>query len=131
MKPPKNSVCLWYNNDAEEAANFYAQTFPDSQVLEVNRAPSDYPSGKEGDVIVVWFTVMGHYVHGTERWPHVQAQRSLLVPGVHRRPGGDRPILERHRRQRRRGEHVRLVQGQVGDLLADHAAGACRSPRRP
>jgi 2-polyprenyl-6-hydroxyphenyl methylase/3-demethylubiquinone-9 3-methyltransferase len=57
--PPKNTVCLWYNNDAEEAARFYAETFPDSYVGEINRAPGDYPDGKEGDVLVVWFTVMG------------------------------------------------------------------------
>ena len=55
----KNTVCLWYDGDAEEAANFYAKTFPDTSVTQVDRAPSDYPSGKEGDPIVVWFTVMG------------------------------------------------------------------------
>jgi 2-polyprenyl-6-hydroxyphenyl methylase/3-demethylubiquinone-9 3-methyltransferase len=58
-KPPKNTVCLWYDGDAEEAANFYAKTFPDSRVDSVHRAPGDFPSGKEGDVLVVWFTVMG------------------------------------------------------------------------
>jgi len=56
---PKNTVCLWYDGDAEEAANFYAKTFPDSRVDQVDRAPADYPAGKEGDPIVVWFTVMG------------------------------------------------------------------------
>ena len=56
---PKNLVCLWYDNDAEAAANFYARTFPDSRVTAVHRAPGDYPSGKEGDVITVEFTVMG------------------------------------------------------------------------
>lgn len=55
----KNTVCLWYDRDAEEAANFYARTFPDSSVERTDRAPADYPSGKEGDVIVVHFTVMG------------------------------------------------------------------------
>jgi 2-polyprenyl-6-hydroxyphenyl methylase/3-demethylubiquinone-9 3-methyltransferase len=55
----KNTVCLWYDGTAEEAARFYAATFPDSTVDEVVRAPADYPSGKEGDVIVVLFTVMG------------------------------------------------------------------------
>ncbi|MBX7134273.1 MAG: VOC family protein [Fimbriimonadaceae bacterium] len=55
----KNTVCLWYDGDAEEAANFYAKTFPDSSVGQVDRAPADYPSGKEGDPIVVWFNVMG------------------------------------------------------------------------
>lgn len=57
--PAKNTVCLWYNGDAEEAAHFYARTFPDSHVGEVHRAPGDFPSGKAGDVLVVWFTVMG------------------------------------------------------------------------
>lgn len=59
MNRPKNSICLWYDGDAEEAANFYAKTFPDSSVDQIDHAPGDYPSGKEGDVIVVWFTVMG------------------------------------------------------------------------
>ena len=56
---PKNTICLWYNHDAEEAANFYAKTFPDRQVPAVHRAPGDYPSGKEGDVLTVEFTVYG------------------------------------------------------------------------
>ncbi|WP_341798597.1 MULTISPECIES: VOC family protein [unclassified Pseudomonas] len=55
----KNTVCLWYDNDAEEAANFYASVFPDSKVVALHQAPADYPSGKEGDVITVEFTVMG------------------------------------------------------------------------
>lgn len=55
----KNKICLWYDKDAEEAARFYAETFPDSEVTAVHRAPSDFPSGKEGDVLVVDFTVVG------------------------------------------------------------------------
>jgi predicted 3-demethylubiquinone-9 3-methyltransferase (glyoxalase superfamily) len=55
----KNTICLWYNDDAEEAAQFYAATFPDSSVGAVFRAPSDYPSGKAGDVLTVDFVVMG------------------------------------------------------------------------
>ena len=58
-RPPKNRVCLWYDGDAEEAARFYAETFPDSSVDAVHRAPGDYPAGKEGDVLTVEFTVMG------------------------------------------------------------------------
>jgi len=58
-KPAKNTVCLWYNRDAEEAARFYAKTFPDSSVGAVHRAPADFPSGKKGDALVVEFTVMG------------------------------------------------------------------------
>ena len=55
----KNKVCVWYNGDAEEAARFYAKTFPDSSVGMVLRAPGDYPAGKQGDVLTVEFTVMG------------------------------------------------------------------------
>jgi 2-polyprenyl-6-hydroxyphenyl methylase/3-demethylubiquinone-9 3-methyltransferase len=49
----KNTICLWYERDAEEAAHFYAKTFPDSAVKAVRRAPGDYPSGKQGDVLVI------------------------------------------------------------------------------
>ena len=59
MKPAKNTICLWYDGAAEEAARFYASTFPDSCVTALHRAPADYPSGKQGDVLTVEFTVMG------------------------------------------------------------------------
>lgn len=58
-KPAKNTICLWYDGTAEEAANFYAKTFPDSAVTAVHRAPADFPSGKKGDVLTVQFTVLG------------------------------------------------------------------------
>jgi len=58
-KPAKNTICLWYNGDAEEAARFYAETFPDSSVDAVHLAPGDFPSGKKGDVLTVEFTVLG------------------------------------------------------------------------
>ncbi len=58
-KQAKNTICLWYDRDAEDAARFYAKTFPDSSVGAVLRAPGDYPSGKKGDVLTVEFTVMG------------------------------------------------------------------------
>lgn len=56
---PKNTVCLWFDKDAEEAANFYAETFPDSAVTSVFHAPSDFPDGRQGDVLTVAFTVCG------------------------------------------------------------------------
>ena len=56
---PKNTICLWFDKDAHEAARFYAATFPDSKVTAVLRAPGDYPGGKEGDVLTVEFTVLG------------------------------------------------------------------------
>jgi predicted 3-demethylubiquinone-9 3-methyltransferase (glyoxalase superfamily) len=55
----KNTICLWYDGAAEDAANFYARTFPDSSVGAVRRAPGDFPSGKKGDVLTVEFTVAG------------------------------------------------------------------------
>lgn len=57
--PAKNTICLWYDRDAEEAARFYASVFPDSYVKAVLRAPGDYPAGKQGDVLTVEFTVLG------------------------------------------------------------------------
>ena len=59
MTVPKNTLCLWYDGTAEEAATFYAATFPDSSVNAVHRAPGDYPSGHKGDVLTVDFTVVG------------------------------------------------------------------------
>jgi predicted 3-demethylubiquinone-9 3-methyltransferase (glyoxalase superfamily) len=55
----KNTICLWFNGTALEAAEFYAKTFPDSAVKAVHRAPGDYPAGKEGDILTVEFTVAG------------------------------------------------------------------------
>ena len=55
----KNRICLWYDNNAEAAASFYAETFPDSVVGTVHRVLSEYPSGKAGDVLIVEFTVAG------------------------------------------------------------------------
>jgi predicted 3-demethylubiquinone-9 3-methyltransferase (glyoxalase superfamily) len=56
---PKNTICLWYDKDAEDAAKFYAATFPDSSVRAVRKAPADFPGGKQGDVLTVEFTVLG------------------------------------------------------------------------
>ena len=55
----KNTICLWYNHDAEEAAQFYAKTFPNSSVDSVHKAPSNFPGGKAGQVLTVQFTVCG------------------------------------------------------------------------
>ena len=56
---PKNTICLWFDHDAEAAARFYAATFPDSHVGAISRAPSDFPGGKAGQVLTVNFTVAG------------------------------------------------------------------------
>ena len=70
--PAKNTICLWYDGDAEEAARFYAETFPDSSVDAVHKAPADFPSGKKGDVLTVQFTVMGIPCLGLNGGPGVE-----------------------------------------------------------
>ncbi len=72
----KNTICLWYDGDAEEAARFYAKTFPNSAVQAVHRAPGDYPAGKQGNVLTVEFTVMGIPclgLNGGPKFKHTEA----------------------------------------------------------
>ncbi|MEJ5150588.1 VOC family protein [Comamonas sp. MYb396] len=73
----KNTVCLWYQGDALDAAQFYAQTFPDSAVGAVHRAPGDYPDGRQGDVLVVEFNVAGIACIGLNGGPHFQHNESF------------------------------------------------------
>ena len=74
---PRVTVCLWYEHDAEQAAQFYARTFPDSRVGRVQRAPGDYPDGKQGDVLVVEFTVLGIPCIGLNGGPHFKHNESF------------------------------------------------------
>src|SRR5262245_62284617 len=74
---PKNIICLWFDKDAEAAARFYAETFPDSKVTAVHKAPGDFPSGKQGDVLTVDFTVCGVPCLGLNGGPEFkQTERS-------------------------------------------------------
>jgi predicted 3-demethylubiquinone-9 3-methyltransferase (glyoxalase superfamily) len=68
----KNTICLWFDKDAEAAARFYAATFPNSKVTAVHKAPGDYPSGKKGDVLTVEFTVIGIPCLGLNGGPAIQ-----------------------------------------------------------
>jgi predicted 3-demethylubiquinone-9 3-methyltransferase (glyoxalase superfamily) len=77
MTQAKNRICLWYDGNAEEAARFYAETFPDSSVDAVHRAPGDYPAGKEGGVITVDFTVMGIPCLGLNGGPQFRHNESF------------------------------------------------------
>ena len=73
---PKTTLCLWYDHDAEDAAKFYARTFPGSSLGAVRRAPGDYPNGKQGDALVVEFTVLGLPcigINGGPRFRHSEA----------------------------------------------------------
>jgi 3-demethylubiquinone-9 3-methyltransferase len=85
----KNTICVWYDKDAEAAARFYAETFPDSAVGAVHRAPGDYPSGKKGDVLTVEFTVAGVPCLGLNGGPafkHSEAFHSRSAPTIKKRP---------------------------------------------
>lgn len=73
----KNTICLWYDGAALEAATFYASTFPDSAVKAVHRAPGDYPAGKQGDVLTVEFTVMGIPCLGLNGGPGIQHNQAF------------------------------------------------------
>src|ERR1051325_3633771 len=87
----KNTICLWYDHDAEEAARFYARTFPDSTVGAVHRAPSDFPGGKAGDVLTVEFTVCGVPCLGSmsKHGELIKPQRRKVPPRCHWRPWPD------------------------------------------
>ena len=73
----KNTICLWYDKDAEAAARFYAKTFPDSEVRAVHAAPGDYPDGKRGDVLTVEFTVAGVPCLGLNGGPRFKHNESF------------------------------------------------------
>jgi predicted 3-demethylubiquinone-9 3-methyltransferase (glyoxalase superfamily) len=77
MATAKNTICLWYDKDAEAAARFYAGTFPNSSVRAVHRAPSDHPSGKAGDVLWVEFTVAGIPCLGLNGGPHFKLSEAF------------------------------------------------------
>src|SRR6266542_5405013 len=74
----KIQPCLWFDNNAEEAANFYATTFPDSEVRAVHRSPGDYPSGKAGDVLTVEFTVLGSPFIGLNGGPELKFSEAVM-----------------------------------------------------
>ena len=74
---PKIAPCLWFNGNAEDAARFYAKTFPDSRIDAINRSPSDYPAGKEGDVLTVEFTVLGMPFVGLNGGPHFSFDEAI------------------------------------------------------
>src|SRR5260370_41496152 len=76
-KMAKNTICLWYDHDAEAAARFYAATFPDSSVGDVHRAPSDYPGGKAGDALTVEFIVAGVPFLGLNGGPTFKHNQAL------------------------------------------------------
>jgi hypothetical protein len=107
---PKNTICLWFDKEAVEAARFYAATFPDSEVTAVHEAPGDFPGGKKGDVLTVEFTVLGIPCLGLNGGPvfkHSEAFSFQIATD-----------------DQEEGKPMWLVQGPLGPLLADHPARA-------
>ena len=120
MPIAKNTICIWYDKDAEAAARFYASVFPDSAVTAVHRAPSDYPSGKAGDVLTFplgpHIRVIKVLAPGTRRGPAPEAQalyedlsppqprekRGEMLQPAQREPGSGRPT----KRERRALDHL-------------------------
>ena len=123
---PKNTICLWFDKDAHEAARFYAATFPDSKVTAVHEAPGDFPGGKKGDVLTVEFTVLGIPCLGLNGGPafkHTEAFSFQIA--TENQEETDRywnAIVGNGGTE----SAVRLVQGPLGPLLADHPARANR-----
>jgi predicted 3-demethylubiquinone-9 3-methyltransferase (glyoxalase superfamily) len=123
---PKNTICLWFDKDAHEAARFYAATFPDSKVTAVHQAPGDYPSGKKGDVLTVEFTVLGIPCLGLNGGPAVKHSEAFSFQIATENQEETDRYWNANRRQWRRGECVWLVQRPLGPLLANHPAGSDR-----
>jgi predicted 3-demethylubiquinone-9 3-methyltransferase (glyoxalase superfamily) len=119
-KQAKNTVCMWYDRDAEEAARFNAETFPDSSLGAVHQAPRDRPSRKKGNVLVVEFTVMEIPCIGLNGGPEFKHNEAFSFQVA----TADQAETNRYWRQWRAGEHLRLVQGQVGRVMADYAIGS-------
>ena len=107
----KNVICLWYDGTAEEAARFYAQTFPDSAVTAVHHAPGDYPDGKQGQVLTVEFTGVGVPCLGLNGGPAFKHSEAFSFQIVTEDQAENRSLLECHRREWRRRERMRVVQG--------------------
>jgi len=77
MTDSTGQICLWYEKDAEAAARFYAETFPNSSVGKIHKSPADNPSAQEGQPLVVDFTVLGIEVMGLNGGPHFQQSEAF------------------------------------------------------
>jgi predicted 3-demethylubiquinone-9 3-methyltransferase (glyoxalase superfamily) len=111
---PKNTICLWFDKDAHEAARFYSVTFPDSKVTAVHKVPSDFPGGKKGDELTVEFTVLGIPCLGLNGGPafrHTEAFSFQIATD-------NQEETDRHWNaiigEWRHGKPVRVVQGPLG-----------------
>ena len=121
---PKNTVCLWFEKDALEAARFYAATFPDSKVGAVFKAPGDYPGGKAGDVLTVEFTVVGIPCLGLNGGPAIRHSEAFSFQIATDDQEETNHYWNAIVGNGGAGKPVRLVQGSVGSFVADHSSRA-------
>ena len=121
--------CLWFDTQGEEAAKFYTSIFPNSKIVEVTRYGSAGPRA-EGTVMTVTFELDGEEFVALNGGPGLHLQRGDLARGRLRVAGGRRPVLGRAHRGWGSGT-LRMAQGPVRRVLADHADGALRVDRRP
>ncbi len=126
----KIAPCLWFNKNAEEAARFYAATFPDSRVIAVHQAPGDYPSGKAGDVLTVDFTVLGQPFVGLNGGPEFTFDEAISFQVFTDTQEETDRYWNAICWRRGSGERVRLVQGQVWIELADCTTRIDRGDQR-
>jgi predicted 3-demethylubiquinone-9 3-methyltransferase (glyoxalase superfamily) len=118
----KNTICLWFDNDAHEAARFYAATFPNSEVTAIHKAPGDFPGGKEGDVLTVEFTVLGIPclgLNGGPRFKHSEAFSFQIATDNQEETDRYWKAIVGNGGNR---ESMWLVQGSLGSVLANHPA---------
>ena len=133
MAPALTTICPCLRQGREGNGALSRRDLSGSKIRRSTRDQPLHPSGKKGDMAAPWNSRSRASLHPAQRRSDVQAQRGVLVSNRDRRPGRDRPPLERDRRQWRRGERVRLVQGPMGLSLANHAArayGRARCRRR-
>ena len=123
----KIKPCLWFDGQAEEAANFYVSLLPDSRVNNVARSPADTPSGPQGMVLTVDFTLAGQDFQGLNGGPEFKFNEAISFVDRLRGPGGGRPAVGRADGGRRRARAVWLAQGSLGRLVADRPAPAGRA----
>lgn len=125
----KITTVLWFDRDGKEAAEFYVSLLPDSRIDQVIKSPADHPSMPAGGELVVDFTLAGRNYSALNGGPTFKPNESVSFMVV-TEDQAETDRLNTHRRPWRTGKRMRLVQGQMGIQLADHAANPARTAHR-
>ena len=116
----KIAPCIWFATEAEEAANFYVSLLPNSRVVHVQKSPADNPGGKAGSVLVVYFELAGQGFMGLNGRHEARIHPLDLVHDRLQGSGRGRPAVGRAARRWRRDRRVRLAEGPLRRIVADH-----------